>query len=428
MKKALIKSLAIVLVFAFGFLMAPETMAKKEEKGKVPDQYIVVFKKGIESESTTEEIVSSHGLGRLFTYKNVIKGFAANISKDKLEKIKKDPRVDFVVEDKVFEADGELATAYSSQKVPTGINRISAFGLANTGSGIGVAVIDSGISTTHYDLKANIAGGVNCVTDSRTKSYNDDNGHGTHVAGVIAALNNGIGVVGVAPKAKVLAVKVLNSKASGTTSSLICGIDWVTANASKYNIKVANMSIHGFGQSDNDCGKTNNDVLHQAICRSRDLGIAYVAAAGNGDANGNPLDASTQVPAAYNDAVIAVSSLVDTDGKSGGLGNSTSYGADDSFASNSNYSPTVIDLGAPGVNIYSTYKSRTYATMSGTSMATPHVSGAAALYLAKNPGTVFNQNTFNIVKNALRAIGEAGAPHHISTVNHPEPIVIANQL
>src|SRR3990167_7109871 len=111
----------------------------------------------------------------------------------------------------------------------------------NKGTGIGVAVIDTGIDLTHPDLKANIVANYSCIRGKKTG--NDDNGHGSHVAGTIAAINNGTGVVGVAPEAKLVAVKVLNSAGSGSWSSVICGIDWVTANAGTFKIKVANMSL-----------------------------------------------------------------------------------------------------------------------------------------------------------------------------------------
>jgi len=255
--------------------------------------------------------------------------------------------------------------------IPTGVDRIDAD--LNTVAKIDgtdervdvdIAIIDTGIDLKHPDL--NVVGGKNC---SSGKSYDDGNGHGTHVAGIAAALDNSIGVVGVAPGARLWAVRVLNNAGSGTISSVICGVDWVTANAAI--IEVANMSLGGSG-SDTD------SALRRAINNSVAAGVTYVVAAGNSSA-----DAANYVPAAY-DAVITVSALADSDGKSGGLGPATSYGADDTFATFSNYGADV-DIAAPGVSIYSTYKGGSYATMSGTSMASPHVAGAAALYKAINP-------------------------------------------
>jgi subtilisin family serine protease len=198
-----------------------------------------------------------------------------------------------------------------------------------------------------------------------TKNGNDDNGHGTHVAGIAAAKDNGIGVVGVAPGARLWAVKVLDRNGSGFLSGVIKGVDHVTANAGA--IEVANMSLGG----------GNSQALNDAIKNSVAKGVVYVVAAGN-----SGIDASNTSPANSPD-VLAVSAIVDTDGKCGKLGPSTSYGGDDTFASFSNYG-SMVDIAAPGVNILSTYKGKTYATMSGTSMASPHVAGAVALYLAHN--------------------------------------------
>src|SRR4029079_1280910 len=142
-----------------------------------------------------------------------------------------------------------------------------------------VAVIDTG-SGPHADL--NIAGGVNCQTG---KSFSDGNGHGTHVAGTIGAINNGSGVVGVAPGIPIYSVRVLDNRGSGRFSDIICGIEWVTANASRLNIKVTNMSLGGAGTDDGNCGNTNGDALHKAICSSAAAGVTYVVAAGNDGAN-----------------------------------------------------------------------------------------------------------------------------------------------
>lgn len=301
------------------------------------------------------------------------------------------------------------------QATPSGINRIG-LNATNKGNGVTVAVIDTGIDLTHPDLAANIIANTTCVTGTTTG--NDDNGHGSHVAGTIAALDNTTGVVGVAPDAKLVAVKVLNNQGSGTWSSVICGIDWVTAHAAQYNIKVANMSLGGGGTSDNNCGNTNADALHQAMCNSTAAGITYVVAAGNNNA-----DASTFVPAAYDDTLITVSALADSDGQPGGVGHSTGYGPDDTFATFSNYG-SVVDIGAPGANIYSTYKGGSYATLSGTSMATPHVTGSAALYIASHPGSSWQQ-----IRAGLVAAAEAlNAGHTDPSGLHPEPVVKANSL
>lgn len=429
-------------VFVVGISIAAQTVSAKTFDDKldvIPGQYIVVFNdKVANADSESESIAKARNLERMHIYNHAIKGFTARMSGVELEKMKNDPRVDFVAEDRAvyiseFASDSDEESFYEKespfnssgksvaqvqppQTIPTGIDRINAESLLNKGALVGVAVIDTGIELSHPDLKTNIIANKNCL--SNTRNGNDDNGHGTHVAGTIAALNNGIGVVGVAPEAKLIAVKVLNRNGSGTWSSVICGIDWVTANVSKYKIKVANMSLGGSGTSDNNCGSTNNDPMHKAICKSRDAGVTYVVAAGNENKS-----ASLSVPASYNDAVITVSALADSDGISGGLGSPTYYGDDDTFATFSNYG-SIVDLGAPGVDIYSTYKGGGYAALSGTSMATPHVSGATALYLKNNPTATWIQ-----VRDGLKALAEnLGFGHTDPSGLHLEPVVRSDTL
>ncbi|WP_269436055.1 S8 family serine peptidase [Saccharothrix sp. NRRL B-16348] len=186
-------------------------------------------------------------------------------------------------------------------------------------------------------------------------------------------------------------MKVLNNSGSGSTADVICGIDHVTAHADQ--IEVANMSLGGTGV-ESACG-TNVDAEHEAICRSVAAGVTYAVAAGNSSA-----DATGHVPANYEE-VITVSALTDFNGRPGGGGTPTcvpSY-TDDTFARFSNFGAD-IDLIAPGVCILSTWKNGRYSTISGTSMATPHVAGGAALYKVTHPAA-----TPADVKAALRASG-----------------------
>jgi subtilisin family serine protease len=303
-----------------------------------------------------------------------------------LEKIKNDDRVEYVEPDQVV--------TIFAQVLPTGIDRADADQsptvLAGNGNGsidVDIAIIDTGIYLSHPDL--NVYKHKTYVKG--TKTGNDDNGHGTHVAGTAAAKDDGNGVVGMAPGARLWAVKVLDRNGSGSLSNVIKGIDFVTQN--KGEIEVANMSLGC------ECTSTS---MNTAISNSVASGITYVVAAGN-----NAKNASTFSPANH-PAVIAVSAIVDTDGKGGGLGPSTSYGADDTFASFSNYGTTV-DMAAPGVKIYSTYKNGGYATMSGTSMASPHVAGAAAIYKTTHP-TASPAD----VKNALQSQGIASGSDYFT--------------
>ena len=406
--------LVAIFVSLFGF---PSAKSAGSENDKVRGQYIVVLKDDADAEGVAAELAKSHGLGHIYTYMYALRGFAATIPAERLGAVKNDPRVAFVSEDRTVSTAAKPGSVQPPQSLPTGIDRVNAENKENKGAGVHVAVVDTGIDLKHPDLKDNIAGGKNCSTG---RSYNDGNGHGTHVAGTIAALENSIGVVGVAPEAKLWAVRVLDNSGSGTWSSVICGIDFVTANAPANGgpITVANMSLGGSGTSDNNCGNTNNDALHNAICRARDAGVTFVVAAGN-----SAKDVSGFVPAAYDDAVITVSALADSDGKEGGLGSATSYGADDTFASFSNFG-SVVDLGAPGVSILSTWKGGAYNTISGTSMASPHVAGAAALYLAANPGAAWTA-----VRDALAALGEVlGAGHTDPSGLHSEPVLRADSL
>jgi len=416
MKKIILGVVGVTAVFGLALFVAQTNLsaapAHDQTNDRIPGQYIVVLKDTQDSEVTAGELARSHGLGLGHVYKNALKGFSASIPENKLQALKNDPRVEFVSEDR--------RVSTFAQTLPSGINRIDAEKTVthtNKGTGINVAIIDTGIDLKHPDLKVNIAGGKNCSTG---RSFTDGNGHGTHVAGTVAALANGVGVVGVAPEAKLWAVRVLDNNGSGTWSSVICGIDFVTANAPANGgpITVANMSLGGSGTSDNNCGNTNNDALHKAICRSRDAGVTYVVAAGNSAAN-----AGSFVPAAYDDAVITVSALADSNGQPGGGGPATSNGADDTFATFSNYG-SVVDLGAPGVNILSTWKGSSYNTISGTSMASPHVAGAAALYINKNPGSTWTQ-----VRDGLKALAEAlGAGHTDPSGKYPEPVVKVESL
>lgn len=413
-----------VLVLSFIVIqIVHKTIRVQAATNIIPGQYIVVMKDSVaDPETVANEHAKAYGLIIAHTYKNVIKGYSAVIPEARLKKIKEDPRIEFISEDRKVNISvpkvtkpgkpKPIPTIIQGQKTPTGITRI---GLSNNlGTGIGVAVIDTGIDLSHPDL--NVVASKTCVV--RTKSANDDNGHGSHVAGTIAALDNEIGVIGVAPEANLVAVKVLDRTGSGTWSSVICGIDWVTANANLYNIKVANMSLSGGGNSDNNCGNSNNDALHKAICNSTAKGITYVVAVGNEATN-----AINSVPAAYDDTVITVSALADSDGLVGGIGPMTSYGDDDTFATFNNYGE-VVDLGAPGVSIYSTWKAGGYNTISGTSMAAPHVAGVAALYLKTNYGASWEQ-----VRNSLVFKGEVvGFGHADPTGLHPEPIVLTSGL
>ncbi len=391
----------------FGALsLLPVTLAFAQsaslpEVGVIPGKYIVVLKPGADRAA----VAARHAVQPDFVYTHALHGFAGTVPDARLARLVKDPDVAYVEPDQVATIVGKPGTKppppSPSQTIPTGVKRIGLSAI--NASGIGIAIIDTGIDLTHPDL--NVVGNTTFVT--ATRSGNDDNGHGTHCAGIAAARDNGIGVRGVAPGAQLYAVKVLSRSGSGSYSAVIAGVDWVAARADK--IQVANMSLGG----------PSSTALNDAISKAVAAGIAFCVAAGNDGA-----DASNTSPANCGDA-LAVSAIVDTDGLCGGTGGATGYGADDTFASFSNFGPFV-HIAAPGVNIYSTYKGGSYATMSGTSMAAPHVTGAAALFIAKNPGVqpgVVYDGLIAAGSDQGTSCGFTGDPDNI-----PEPLVNAGAL
>jgi len=406
--------------------------AAQPEAEFIPNQYIVVLKDEVASPAEFSAAVARlGGVTIQHVYGSALKGFAATIPPDRLEALRRDPQVDFISPDRRVYA--------FAQTLPTGVNRINAerpfAGSYNRGAGINVAVLDTGVDLTHPDLNIHPTLRKNCVG---TAAPNDGNGHGTHVAGIIAAKDNGSGVVGVASSAMIVPVKVLGNDGTGTWSQVICGVDYVTANASR--IKVANMSLGGGGMdspSDSACNNAIGDALHKAICRSVKAGVTYVVAAGNAGT-----DLRNSVPAAY-DEVITATALADSDGRACGNGPITGYGSDDTFASFSNYATLSTDksrlLGAPGVNIYSTFRGGGYMSLSGTSMASPHVAGTAALYLAELLAAGLPLPSPAAVRTELRNRGEpknvnfngdncgSRYSHTDPSGKHPEPVVRADR-
>ena len=366
--------------------------------GPVPGQYVVVFEDDVaDPRGLAQALAQRHGFALQHSYAFALKGFAARMPAPVAQALAEDPNVAFV--------ESDLFVYAAVQTIPTGVRRIEADlnVIANIDGedqrvDVDIGIIDTGIDRDHPDL--NVLKGVKWISfpslgcSSKGRGGDDDNGHGTHVAGIAAALDNGFGVVGVAPGARLWPVKVLDCQGYGVISDTIKGVDYVTSHAS--DIEVVNMSLNAVGSS---------DAFWTAIQNSVAAGIVYVAAAGNRAVDIYGVDgfgtdffglSDDTIPAAYPE-VAAVSAIGDTDGRSGGSGSITSRGtADDTFADFSNFSGSVtngnpvnspgfaMDLAAPGVDIYSTWLGGGYKTLSGTSMAAPHVTGAVALEIAAN--------------------------------------------
>jgi subtilisin family serine protease len=315
----------------------------------IPGRYIVVLDEGEVRDPTAlaREHAQRHGAEVLHTYQHALEGYAARIPEGRLDEVRADEQVDYVEADQTVYAE--------AQTLPWGINKIDADAsstLAGDGSGavsgVNAYVIDSGIYK-HSDL--NVVKHVNFTGDGRNS---DCYGHGTHVAGTVGARDNASDVVGGAPGAPLTGVKVLGCSGTGSNSGVLKGVDWVTANAAKP--AVANMSLSG-GPS---------QALDDAVRRSAAGGVFYSLAAGNqGD------DACTHSPARAGA------------GTDNGIATVAATNSSDGEWPSSNYGRCV-DVWAPGAGVLSTKKGGGTTTMSGTSMAAPHVGGGGALYLSRN--------------------------------------------
>ncbi|MFI2430720.1 S8 family peptidase [Streptomyces sp. NPDC018693] len=344
--------LAAGLVSALPATAAPEGSIQYEGAANaVADSYIVTFKPGAARAGTAEgkALAAKYGATVERTYTKALNGYAIEASEVEAKRLAADPAVASVVQDRVFHINATQPNPPS-----WGLDRIDQRSLPrnnsytypdSAGEGVTTYVIDTGVRITHSDFGGRASYGYDAVDNDNTAQ--DGHGHGTHVAGTVAG-----GSYGVAKKAKVVGVRVLNNSGSGTTAQVVAGIDWVARNAVKP--AVANMSLGGGADT----------AIDTAVRNAISAGITFAVAAGNESTN-----ASTRSPARVTEA-ITVGATTSTDAK----------------ASYSNYG-TVLDLFAPGSSITSAWNSSDSATntISGTSMASPHVAGAAALYLADNP-------------------------------------------
>lgn len=344
-------------------------MKSKDQSGN----FIILAKDG--AYPKVRESLLAHGL---CVHKELplVSGFVCDLGNFSAKQVADLDGVDWVGSDEVI----RLACTGRKVKqegvfgtVPWGVRRIGApeFWETSQGQGVRVGVLDTGVDLTHPDLEGNLAEGVNLIDPDSPPG--DDNGHGTHVSGTIAALQNRLGVVGVAPGATIVPIKAFDAEGESALSDLISGIDWALRN----EILILNMSF-GTGRS--------SLALARAVRIAYNRGLVMIAASGNDGG-----EANVDYPAWY-PGVLAVGATDEEDGiaefSSGGVG---------------------LDLVAPGVEIISTYLDGGYADLSGTSMACAHVSGAAALLMARDPGqdpdAIFDQ----IIRAAVPLSGIAAA-------------------
>jgi subtilisin family serine protease len=396
---------------AAGLLLASTASASAQAAPAPPAAegagYIVVLR---DDAGDPGAVAARHGLKPGHAYSRAVKGFTATVAPERLAALAADPQVSYVAEDTVLR--------FTGQTTPTGVERVRAGrrGASGPPVDVDVAILDTGVDPRHPDL--NVVGGYNCTSKKRD-AWADDVGHGTAMAGVLGAKDDRAGVVGVAPGARIWAVKVGDAKGA-KKSDLICGLDWVAAHAE--TIKVASLSLSGPGAGDGDCGRTRKDPLHRAICRATEAGVLSVVSAGN-----EATDLARTVPAAYGE-VLTVTAMADYNGRPGG-GAAPTCGpdTDDTAADFSNFatagSPIAAHvIAAPGVCIASTAMGGGYGEVSGTSPATPHVAGTVARCLASGEcrGLTPAGMAARVLRDAARrpaGYGFAGDPNSPLTVD-----------
>jgi subtilisin len=378
----------------------------------IEGRYIIRLKAGADAQA----VARAHGVQPDYVYSRVLNGMAGFVPPGILKKLAADPSVESISADHAVYAIGKPGTGGggttpTGEVAPAGAVRIGAFLSGYSGAGVGVAVVDTGLDFNHSDLKGNIAA-ASFNAFNQSAPGQDDQGHGTHVGGTIAATDNTIDVIGVAPLAKLYAVKVLDASGSGSDSAVIAGLDWVAANANSLvpKIRVVNMSL---GRS--AFGAEVDNPMHEAISRLTQANIAVVVAAGN-DAT---LEARDQVPAGFPE-VIAVGSTTAKDGTKAKRintiirGDTASYFTSDGALAVDENGMAGVTVSAPGeeqenidaagfiqsVGILSLKLGGGTTRMSGTSMASPHVAGVVAQLWQKYAA---NGLTPEQIRSVLRA-------------------------
>jgi subtilisin family serine protease len=361
--------------------MAPTRPVSASRAAAIEGRYIVVFRPGTDVDRESSRIAGALGGSVTHRYRAALRGMAIELPAAAAAALANVPSVAFVEQDQVM-------STTTTQSNPTwGLDRIDQHALplsasytyGATGAGVTAYIIDTGILFAHSELGGRAVTGVDEITPGGSAA--DCNGHGTHVSGTVGGIT-----YGVAKSVALVAVRVLDCGGSGPNSGVIAGVDWVTAN--HVSPAVANMSLGGGAST----------ALDQAIANSVASGVTYAVAAGNGNFLGWPQDACNYSPARAPSA-ITVSATDRTDTK----------------ASWANYG-TCVDIFGPGVSITSSWYDGGTNTISGTSMATPHVAGAAALYLEGSPAATPAQVASALTGNATLGVvksGGSGSPNRL---------------
>lgn len=389
----------------------------------------MMMDQGAQRQVSLQSFVSDNGIEAKHIYNNVYYGFSASVTDDQMKALQDNPNVVGVFPDQIlhiigipegymphFTAKHHRAIVDWPQVVPQGPVDSGSIDSSYTGMGQHVYVIDTGIDVSQNDIKDNM--GVSyaaevCSAAHCSADYDDDNQHGTHVAGTVAAANNTINAVGIAPDATVHAVKVCTGAGSCPTSSILDGLNWAVGDmTARGEAAVANLSLGGFDGTDkgvcDDTGYTGDHVVAETYCDAAHAGLVVVVAAGN-----SADDANNYAPAGY-DSTITVSSYTSYDSDTG----------DAVFTGFSNYG-SAVSIAGPGNSILSLKRQHAVSTLSGTSMSSPAVAGAAALVMQKHSQSL-DYSAFTNVRQML--VDNASQPVTTSvddgsSAPHPEGIL-----